>query len=95
MLFQQAVLCAEHDRRFRFGFGGFFLHARSGLKTPYFSDEWFDCIRACSEKAKELGLKPWLYDENGWPSGAAGGKLLSDYECLENYLTFSFGKYER
>ena len=24
------------------GWGGYFLHARSGLKTPYMSDEWLD-----------------------------------------------------
>jgi len=55
------------------GMGGFFMHSRYGLKTPYLSDEWFACIGACVEKARELGLKAYLYDEDRWPSGPAGG----------------------
>lgn len=53
--------------------GGYFMHARSGLKTEYLSEEWFDCIQAGIEKAKETGLNAWAYDEEGWPSGFAGG----------------------
>ena len=29
------------------GIGGFFMHARGGLKTEYLSDRWFECINAC------------------------------------------------
>jgi hypothetical protein len=57
----------------RAGMGGFFMHSRYGLKTPYLSDEWFACISACVEKARELGMKAYLYDEDRWPSGPAGG----------------------
>ena len=53
--------------------GGFFMHSRYGLKTPYLSDAWFECISACVEKARELQMKAYLYDEDRWPSGAAGG----------------------
>lgn len=53
--------------------GGYFMHARSGLKTEYLSEEWFDCIKAGIDKAKETGLDAWAYDEEGWPSGFAGG----------------------
>ena len=38
------------------GVGGFFMHARGGLKTEYLGEKWFDCIKACSEKAEELGM---------------------------------------
>lgn len=51
------------------GIGGFFMHARSGLRTRYFSGEWFEAVKACIEEAAKLGMEPWLYDENGWPSG--------------------------
>ncbi|MBQ4590821.1 MAG: hypothetical protein IJB20_02205, partial [Clostridia bacterium] len=51
---------------------------RSGLVTDYLSDEWFDCIRACVDEARKLGMEAWSYDENGWPSGFAGGELLKD-----------------
>lgn len=36
-------------------------------------DDWFDCIKACMDKADELGMEAWAYDENGWPSGFANG----------------------
>lgn len=64
------------------GMGGFFMHARGGLETEYLSDEWFNCIRACIDEAKKRGMEAWAYDENGWPSGFAGGKLLDREEFL-------------
>ena len=60
------------------GMNGFFMHARGGLETEYLSDEWFDCVKACVDEAKKLGMEAWSYDENGWPSGFAGGELLKD-----------------
>lgn len=57
------------------GIGGFFMHARGGLLTPYMGEEWMSAIRTCIEKSKVLGMTPWLYDENGWPSGFADGKV--------------------
>ena len=76
------------------GIGGFFMHARAGLKTEYLSKEWFDCIRVCCRKAEELGMDAWAYDENGWPSGFAGGELLKDKENLARYLTYGVGVYD-
>ncbi|MBP5300336.1 MAG: hypothetical protein J6Y80_02920 [Victivallales bacterium] len=38
------------------GFGGFFMHARVGLATPYLGEEWFRCIRECVEVAKKLKM---------------------------------------
>lgn len=55
------------------GIEGFFMHARGGLKTEYMSEEWFEMIEACLDKADELGMQAWAYDENGWPSGFADG----------------------
>ena len=76
------------------GVGGFFMHARGGLTTEYLGKEWFECIKACSEKAQELGMEAYAYDENGWPSGFAGGKLLEDLENRDRYLTYTIGAYD-
>ena len=76
------------------GVGGFFMHARGGLKTEYLGEKWFECIKACSEKAEELGMEAYAYDENGWPSGFVGGKLLEDIENHDRYLTFAIGAYD-
>ena len=55
------------------GMGGFFMHSRVGLVTPYMSHEWMDRIRACVDEARRTGMQAWLYDEDKWPSGYAGG----------------------
>ncbi len=76
------------------GFGGYFMHARGGLITDYLSDEWFKCIDACVDAGKRLNMESWAYDENGWPSGFVGGKLLDDPENHDRYLTFEYGEYD-
>lgn len=60
-----------HDQ----GMGGFFMHSRDGLETPYLGEEWMEAVRACVEEAGRLGMKAWLYDEDRWPSGSAGGTI--------------------
>ena len=57
------------------GFGGFFLHSRTGLLTEYLGKEWWDAIDASVAAARQTGLKAWFYDEDKWPSGFAGGKV--------------------
>ncbi len=52
-----------------------FIHPRPGLVTEYLSDEWFEYYRYAVEKGKELGMKIWIYDENSYPSGFAGGHV--------------------
>ena len=37
----------------KMGFGGFHMHVRSGMATPYLSDEFMSLIRACVDRAKE------------------------------------------
>jgi len=56
-------------------FGGVFIHPRPGLITPYLSDEWYRLYRYSVAKGKELGLDVWIYDENSYPSGFAGGHV--------------------
>jgi hypothetical protein len=87
-LFEQIDLMKTH------GYGGFFMHARSGLQTEYLSDEWFECINACCDYAKEKGMQAWAYDENGWPSGFVGGKLVDIKEFRHRYLTSAKGKFD-
>ena len=62
----------------RMGLGGFFMHSRVGLATEYLSDEWFRMVEACVDEARKLGMEAWLYDEDRWPSGAAGGLVTRD-----------------
>ncbi len=71
-------LCRAIESMHAAGMGGFFMHSRYGLKTPYLSDDWFACVTVCIERAAELGMKAYLYDEDRWPSGPAGGAVTRD-----------------
>jgi hypothetical protein len=55
------------------GMGGFFMHARDGLETPYMGEKWLESIRETVKTAHAIGVDAWLYDEDRWPSGFAGG----------------------
>ena len=68
------------------GFGGFFMHSRLGLATPYLSDEWFDMIKASVDEAEKGGLEAWIYDEDRYPSGAAGGLATRKQEYRRRIL---------
>ena len=57
------------------GIGGVFIHPRPGLITPYLTPEWLSLVRQAVDAGKKLGLKVWLYDENSYPSGFAGGHV--------------------
>ena len=60
------------------GLGGYFMHSRAGLITEYLGDEWFDIINEVADAAEKDGMEAWLYDEDRWPSGSAGGKVTVD-----------------
>ncbi len=57
------------------GIGGFFIHSRAGLRIGYFSEQFFECVEYAIEEAVRYGLDVWFYDEDGWPSGFAGGRV--------------------
>ncbi len=69
------------------GWGGHFMHSRSGLATEYLGDEWFDLINQVTDESERLGLESWLYDEDRWPSGSAGGKVTVDEQYRMRSLT--------
>lgn len=57
------------------GIGAVFVHPRPGLITEYLSERWFALVRHTVERARKLGMQVWLYDENSYPSGFAGGHV--------------------
>lgn len=57
------------------GIGGVFVHPRPGLITPYISDRWNSLFKHTTDKARALGMEVWIYDENSYPSGFAGGHV--------------------
>ncbi|MGN1479327.1 MAG: hypothetical protein ACI4XH_06135, partial [Acutalibacteraceae bacterium] len=71
------------------GFGGFHMHVRTGLKTKYLSDEFMSLVKNCVDKAKDKEMLAWLYDEDRWPSGFAGGLVTKDERYRERYIHFT------
>ncbi len=49
------------------------VHPRPGLMTPYLSADWFRLWKVALEEARRLDMNVWIYDENSYPSGFAGG----------------------
>lgn len=76
------------------GFGGFHMHSRSGMATTYLSDEFMHMVKACTEKAKKEGMLSWLYDEDRWPSGSAGGYVTKDRSLRSRHILFSKKTYD-
>jgi len=49
------------------------VHPRPGLMTPYLSADWFRLWKLALDEAERLDMDLWIYDENSYPSGFAGG----------------------
>ncbi len=97
-------LVKQIEEMYAVGMGGFIMHARTGLITEYLGEKWFSCVDACLKKAKELGMNAWVYDENGWPSGFVGGKMLEveayraqflEYAVKDSFDETAFGVYKK
>ena len=71
------------------GYEVIFLHARAGLKTPYFSQEWFDALQVAIDELIRHGVKFAIWDEDNYPSGDAGNRICNSYpELASSRLNF-------
>ena len=71
------------------GMGGAHIHSRTGLDIPYLSEDFMELVQHTHEYAKSKDMLTWLYDEDRWPSGAAGGLVTSDENYRIRFLVFS------
>ena len=71
------------------GFGGFHMHVRQGLESEYLGPDFLDAVRFCTDAAKEREMLAWLYDEDRWPSGVAGGMVTKKLKHRQKFLTMS------
>ena len=71
------------------GLGGGFLQSRTGMSLPYLKEEYMDRIKYAVRAAKNRGISAWLYDEDRWPSGYAGGYITKNEEHRSRVLLFS------
>lgn len=70
------------------GMGGFHIHCRVGLDTGYMGREFLEDVKACKDEAKRQDLLCWLYDEDRWPSGSAGGMVTREQAYRSRFLVF-------
>lgn len=82
-------LCNQIEVLKKMGFGGVNIHSRTGMATKYLSDEFFKCVEACILKAESEDMNTWLYDEDRWPSGSAGGLVTKEHKFRERFLYIS------
>ena len=87
----------EQIRHFKeMGFGGFHCHVRTGMNSPYLTDEFMDFIKFSEEKGRENDLLMYLYDEDRWPSGTVGGAITREIPRFRlQYLVFTTEKMKK
>lgn len=49
------------------------------LSPEYLSYEYFELFAYAIDKGTALGMSCWFYDEGGWPSGGACGRVVRDH----------------
>jgi len=72
------------------GMGGFHMHSRTGMGTPYLTKEFMERVDNCVDEAKKRNMLAWLYDEDRWPSGAAGGIVTKNPKFRARHLEIRF-----
>ncbi|WP_345215517.1 glycosyl hydrolase [Georgenia halophila] len=76
----QARLRAQVDAFADHGLDGLVWHPRFYPDLPpYLSEEYFRALDDVVQHAHERGIAVWIYDEDGWPSGSVGGRMLAEH----------------
>ncbi|KAH8761352.1 family 2 glycoside hydrolase [Hyaloscypha sp. PMI_1271] len=76
-------LLRQIDHLAEMGMGGFTIHVRTGLDTEYLGDEFMEIVKSCVDYAESKKMLACLYDEDRWPSGYAGGKVMENRPDLK------------
>ena len=49
------------------------------MDPNYMTDTFLEEFKFAADTAREYGMECWLYDEGGYPSGSACGKVMTEY----------------
>ncbi|MBR5751007.1 MAG: hypothetical protein IKX84_01345, partial [Clostridia bacterium] len=71
------------------GMGGAMVHPRTGMDTEYLSGEYMDLVSFAEEELRAKGMTCWLYDEERFPSGCAGGIVTRDMRFRARQLVLT------
>lgn len=75
---KQCVIRAKLEELSAKGFGGIVTNVHAGHHYLRSEEEW-QLLRYTFQTCHEMGLRTWLYDEKGYPSGGAGGITLEGH----------------
>ncbi len=82
-------LCRQIEIFKKMGLGGFHMHVRTGLENEYMGEEYMNLVDSGVEKAKSEDMLAWLYDEDRWPSGGAGGIVTKEHKYRQRFISFT------
>ena len=71
------------------GMGGAHIHCRDGMNNVYLGNEFMELVKYSNKKMRTLGMRTYLYDEDRWPSGSAGGYVTKEARYRMRFLVFS------
>ena len=57
---------------------------RTFLEPEYLTDEFMQMMREMAQYALSIGMNVWLYDEGGWPSGGAAGRIVKKHPHMKS-----------
>lgn len=70
---EEQELLRQIDVLHDMGFGGFFMHSRTGLQTEYLGDDWFRLTDAC---VKKRGHSAWSHGSTTRIAGPAAARAV-------------------
>lgn len=73
----EAVIRAEIAAMDDGGSGGFIIESRP--HSDYLGDRWWRDVGYCLDEAAARGMDVWIFDEEYYPSGIAGGRVLEGH----------------
>jgi hypothetical protein len=71
----ETMIQHDMDQMKAMGYQAVTLQAGRDMPAAYLSEGYFKLLRVFLEEAKKRGMRVWLVDEAGYPSGFAGGKF--------------------
>lgn len=65
----------------------------TNLSPDYLTDGFFELCAYAVKKAEALGMRCWIYDEGGWPSGGACGRVLEEHPEYARQIIKTYEKF--
>lgn len=85
----KSILAEQIEVFKKMGFGGFHIHSRTGMAEEYLGESFMNFVKFSVKKAKDKDMLTYLYDEDRYSSGYAGGYVTKNPKYRSKALYFS------